>query len=320
MGMKELALSITDLEYSYRSDWLQKQVRALKGVSVDVFAGEAFGFLGHNGAGKTTTIKCIIGLVRPSAGSISIFGIPARDLNSRQLVGYVPEQPYFYDYLTVQETMELYGRLRGVAKEQLGREVSDALARLKMTDRKHSKIRSLSKGLMQRVAMAQAILGNPKLLILDEPFSGLDPIGRKEFRDLIFELKSEGKTIFMSSHILSDVEFICDRASIMVQGELKGIYNLKEISSRADGGFELCIGYVGEAQRAKLAKIAELATNSIYSENRAQFNIADRVAAQTALSVALEHQLQIDSFAPLQSSLEATFMKLVEENKVRSDG
>ncbi len=221
-------LEIKDLSYSYKSEWLGKPYNALKDINLDLHEGECFGFLGHNGAGKTTTIKCILSLTRIKSGSIKIFGKEHSLAASRENVGYLPEQPYFYDYLTVNETMELYATLAGVNNSDLKTAVREALDLVKISSRAKNRMRTLSKGLTQRVAMAQAIVAKPKLLILDEPFSGLDPIGRKEFRELISNLNRSGVAIFMSSHILSDVEDLCGRASIMASGELKGIYNLKD--------------------------------------------------------------------------------------------
>lgn len=219
-------LKIDNISYSYRSEFLLKKISVLRNVSLTLFEGEAFGFLGHNGAGKTTTIKCILDICRIRSGSISIFGKSHTDKDSRSLVGFLPEQPYFYDNLTVLETLQLYGTLAGIPGLALNRRIEELLSIFHLESRSNAKIKSLSKGLMQRVGMAQAIAPNPKLLILDEPFSGLDPIGRKEFRELLISLKNNGTTILLSSHILSDVETICDRASIMVNGEIKALYDL----------------------------------------------------------------------------------------------
>lgn len=220
------ALEISHISYAYRSEFLLREMQVLKDVSLSIAPGEAFGFLGHNGAGKTTTLKCILDICRIRNGSISIFNEPHTDPHVRRLVGFLPEQPYFYDNLTVLETLSLYGKLCGLSGKLLTERSADLLEQFHLGQRRHSKIKSLSKGLMQRVGMAQAIIAEPQLLILDEPFSGLDPIGRKEFRELLIHLKKQGITILLSSHILSDVELICDRASVMIKGEIKGIYDL----------------------------------------------------------------------------------------------
>lgn len=238
MSQAEKILEINNISYVYRGDWLINKIQALKNISLEVFGGEAFGFLGHNGAGKTTSIKCILNLIRPSSGEIKLFGENSRRTSCRQMIGYLPEQPYFYDHLSVEETLAFYAQLSGLGARNLSRSVTETLEKVGLTSRRKQAMRSLSKGLTQRVALAQAIVARPKLLILDEPFSGLDPVGRKQFRQILLELKAQGCTLFMSSHILSDVEQICDRASVLVQGELKGVVNVKDLaaSSTTPGG------------------------------------------------------------------------------------
>ena len=236
----EIALEISDISYSYREDWTGKVIKALRPLTLSIAAGECFGFLGHNGAGKTTTIKCILSLIKPNSGSIRIFGLDSSLAKSRAILGYVPEQPYFYDHLTVEEILALYGRLSGLAGVTLFHRIQEVLNRLNIADRRSVRMRSLSKGLTQRVAIAQALLHEPRLLILDEPFSGLDPIGRKEVREVIVEEKDKGTTIFMSSHVLSDVELLCDRASVLAKGQLKGVFNLKDLGS--DERYAISIG------------------------------------------------------------------------------
>lgn len=229
-------LEIKNLSYVYRGDWLLSKVRALKDVSLDVLSGEAFGFLGQNGAGKTTAIKCILNLIRPSSGEIKIFGESSKNTAARRSIGYLPEQPYFYDHLSVEETVSFYARLSGVAPNDLAQAVAEVLDLVQIGSRRAHRMRSLSKGLTQRVALAQALVAKPNLLILDEPFSGLDPLGRRQFRELLLALKAQGCTLFMSSHILSDVEQICDRASVLVQGELKGVVSMKELAAGSGQG------------------------------------------------------------------------------------
>ncbi len=236
MSEAQKILEIKNLSYIYRGDWLISKIRALKDVSLEVYGGEAFGFLGANGAGKTTTIKCVLNIIRPSAGEIKLFGQDSKLTHCRSQVGYLPEQPYFYDHLSVEETLRFFAILAGIARNKVSAQVDETLESVRLTARRKSRMRELSKGLTQRVALAQAIIAKPKLLILDEPFSGLDPLGRKHFRELLLKLKSEGCALFMSSHILSDVEQICDRASVMVQGELKGIVRINELSAATSAG------------------------------------------------------------------------------------
>ena len=308
MNSLDKALELSNLTYHYRHQWTGQKILTLKGLTLDVFAGEAFGFLGHNGAGKTTTIKCILRLVKLTGGSAKIFGRDCSDSKSRTSVGYLPEQPYFYDHLTVAEMLDMYACLAGVDSRFRSQAVSKALEQVSMSGRRDSPMRSLSKGLTQRVAMAQAIVANPKLLILDEPFSGLDPIGRKEFRDLIFSLKKSGTTIFICSHILGDVEYICDRASIMVRGELKRVVDLKSLSDEAGGQYELVIGNPGDfATRLGVASEQQLSEGSSL-----RLKFAAKTQAEAALKAALDAKVTVESYQFVHGNLEDLFVEVVK--------
>ena len=186
--MAKLALNIKDLSYAYKGEWTLMRKAFLNNINLQVYEGEAFGFLGHNGAGKTTTIKCLLGLTKKTSGKIEIFGVDSCRTNSRINIGFVPEQPYFYDHIKVFELMEMFGALKGISKSQLKKEIPELLARVKIDHKSKAKLKNLSKGQVQRVAMAQAMLGSPKLYVLDEPFSGLDPSGRREFSDILLSL------------------------------------------------------------------------------------------------------------------------------------
>ena len=194
---------------------------AVSGLDLSVGRGEIFGLLGPNGAGKTTTLKAMIGLLRPDAGSVRLFGRPPSDVSARARIGFLPENPYFYDYLTAPEFLDFYGRLHGFGRAERRRRVEATLERVGLDAGRSQALRKFSKGMVQRLGLAQAILHDPDLVILDEPMSGLDPIGRRDVRDLILELREAGKTVFFSSHILQDAELICDRVGIVVEGRLR---------------------------------------------------------------------------------------------------
>lgn len=308
------AVGIKDLSYFYKSDWAGKRFHALKNITLEVAAGESFGFLGHNGAGKTTAIKCILALIRLGGGSILIFGRDHRDPLARRFVGYLPEQPYFYDYLTVQEIMEMYASLAGVEKNTMYEAIREALNLVHVSAKVKSPMRTLSKGLTQRVAMAQAIVAKPKLLILDEPFSGLDPIGRKEFKELLFHLKQQGTTIFMSSHILTDVEFLCDRASIMAYGELKGIFDLKDVPRLAGSGYELVLR---DAETIK-ERLAKLSSSVSVQDKFITFSFASGEIAEEALRMALDVKATIHSYQYVEGNLEDLFVQLVRFEEAKA--
>lgn len=310
--MTQVSLAIRDLHYSRVSDWTRTPVPLLRGISLDVWEGESFGFLGHNGAGKTTTIKCILDLIRYQRGEIRIFGIDSRKTESRAQVGFLPEQPYFYDNLTVRETLELYGVLANSPAKTRIQRIDEIVNIFGLGGKINSRMRTLSKGLTQRVGMAQAILNRPRLLVLDEPFSGLDPVGRKEFRDLLVDLKEKGTTIFMSSHILSDVEFLCDRASILVQGELRGVYDMKHLPSIGGRSFELIVRKGVEAEKL-LDGVASMATAT--RENgvdMVSLSFSDGEVAQRALALASQLGCTVESFSSHGGSLEDIFVSVVK--------
>ena len=221
---------IEGLSKCYASGWPGRPpFVALDGLSLTVTRGEVFGFLGPNGAGKTTTLKILMGLVRPTSGSVSVLGKPAGHVETRRRVGFLPESPYFYDYLTAEEFLGFYGRLAGLGPAVIRQRVSDLLALVSLIDAKTRQLRNFSKGMLQRIGLAQALIHDPELIILDEPMTGLDPVGRKEVRDLILSLRDRGKTIFFSTHILHDVEMICDRVGIVMRGRLMASGRVEEL-------------------------------------------------------------------------------------------
>jgi len=226
------AIRVEGLHKVFPVGFRRRKVYAVRGIAFEVPPGAIFGFLGPNGAGKTTTIKMLTGLIRPSAGRLSIFGRDVEDLSVRQRVGYLPEQPYFYDYLTPAELLDHFGRLFGLPAATRRARTRQLLERVGLGSASGRTLRKFSKGMLQRVGVAQALVNDPDLVILDEPLSGLDPIGRKEIMDLVFELKQRGKTVFFSSHILSDIERICDRVVIIREGLIVAHGALSDLLTR----------------------------------------------------------------------------------------
>ena len=234
------AIEILGLEKTYMVGfWRKRPKLALKPLHLTVEDGEVLGFLGPNGAGKTTTLKMLMGLVFPTAGEAKILGMDVNDPDVKAKIGFLPEQPYFYDYLTARELLAYYGRLSGVAGKEISRRADTMLARVGLQDSANLQLRKFSKGMLQRVGIAQAILHDPQVVFFDEPMSGLDPMGRREVRDLMAELKKEGKTVFFSTHILSDAEALCDRVAVIHQGELRGVGAVAELTSSVQGKVEL---------------------------------------------------------------------------------
>jgi ABC-2 type transport system ATP-binding protein len=216
----ETIVRVEGLVKDFRPGFGLRKKRVLHGISFEVRRGEIFGFIGPNGAGKTTTLKALLGLLRPSAGRIELLGRDAGDPESRRELGFAPESPYFYEFLTGREILSFYARLCEVDAGRLGARVEQALAQVGLAHAADARLRTYSKGMLQRIGIAQALVHDPSVVFLDEPMSGLDPVGRKEIRDLIVRLNAEGKTIFMNTHILSDVEMVCDRVAIIVSGRI----------------------------------------------------------------------------------------------------
>ena len=268
--------------------------------------GEVFGYLGPNGAGKTTTLKLLMGLVYPSGGSARILGRDFQDPDVKAQIGFLPEQPYFYEYLTASEMLNYYAQLSGVPARERSQRIEAVLSRVGMSDSANVQLRKFSKGMLQRVGIAQAIVHDPKLVFLDEPMSGLDPIGRHEVRNLIQSLKDEGKTVFFSTHILSDAEALCDRVAVLHRGELRGVGSVADLTSTRSGQVELI--WEGTALPA---------VSGLGSECHVSGGTVRCVVPEASLDAALEALLQararIVSVSPVLNSLEDYFIKQLNE-------
>jgi len=241
-------LKIEDLRVEYRSHELGQGVKvAVKGLNLSVEAGEVFGFLGPNGAGKTTTMHVLLGFLTPTRGTASLFGVDVRQPIARQRIGYLPEMTYYYKFLTAEELLRFYARIFGLPRPEAQRRIDAVLKLVELDGARRQPIKTYSKGMQQRVGLAQALINNPDLLILDEPTSGLDPLGRMKVREIIHRLKHEGKTVFFSSHELGEVETVCDRVGILNEGELKVVGPVEELvrqyQSNLEQAFLKIIGY-----------------------------------------------------------------------------
>jgi ABC-2 type transport system ATP-binding protein len=295
---QEAVVRAVGLQKHFRVGFFARRVDAVHDVGFEVRRGEIFGFLGPNGAGKTTTIKMLMGLIRPSAGQAEILGQPVPSLKAKRQVGFLPESPYFYDYLTGQELLDLMGRLCGLDRRQRRKRAGELLERVGLAAAKDRALRKYSKGMLQRVGLAQALIHDPHLVVLDEPMSGLDPIGRKEIRDLILSLREEGRTVLFSTHILSDVELLCDRVAIVVGGRLRDQGPLEKLLSPRLLHTEVVFGQNGakEAQR-----------------------LAPEVDVDAALREALAAGKHVVSVTPRKESLEDLFVREVGDQKKAGD-
>ena len=238
-------LTLEGVAKSYRAHLSLRKYWILKDLSFEVHPGEIFGFIGTNGAGKTTTIKLLLGLLFPDAGRIRLCGEDPSRPEARRRVGFLPENPYFHDYLTGWEFLDFHARLHGFRQPERRRRVGELLERVGLKNRADRALRLYSKGMLQRIGLAQALLHDPDVVILDEPMSGLDPIGRRDVRDLILELKGRGRTVFFSTHILSDTETICDRVGMLVRGRLAAIGSVEDLVRGEVGSWEVTLAWPG---------------------------------------------------------------------------
>jgi ABC-2 type transport system ATP-binding protein len=301
------AIEILGLEKTYTVGfWRKKPKQALRPLHLKVEEGEIFGFLGPNGAGKTTTLKLLMGLVFPTAGSARILGMEVDDPKMKAQIGFLPEQPYFYDYLTAHELLNYYGQLSGMPAKDRSRKVSEVLGRVGLPDAAGMQLRKFSKGMLQRVGIAQAILHDPKVVFLDEPMSGLDPMGRREVRDLIEQLKHEGKTVFFSTHILSDAEALCDRVAIIHRGELRGVGAVADLTSSVHGKVELV--WQGSAVPPSLRTLGA----ECHVTGDTVRAIVSEVRQDAAMEALRREGLRLISLTPVRMSLEDYFVQQVQ--------
>ncbi|MFQ5657404.1 MAG: ABC transporter ATP-binding protein [Candidatus Methylomirabilales bacterium] len=304
------AIKTEGLAKDYRVGFWRKKVRVLQDLSLEVYAGEIFGYLGPNGAGKTTTLKLLMGLALPTAGRAFILGRQLPDVKVKVEVGFLPENPYFYDYLTGREFLAFYGRLFGIRGRELEDRIASLLARVGLETSADLQLRKYSKGMLQRIGLAQALINDPKLVVLDEPMSGLDPIGRKEVRDLILKLKEEGKTIFFSSHIIPDVEMICDRVGILVGGRLVEVGKLEELLSAEIDSIEVTASGVNEAAREQVGRYALRPLVQI--GEKVLIVIKDEESLAEVLRLLLEAKATLHAVSPHKRGLEELFLREVQ--------
>ena len=296
-------------EYPYGFLHLRKKA-SLEGLSMQVETGEVFGFIGPNGAGKSTTIKLLLGLIFPDAGSARILGKPISDMEMHREIGYLPEQPYFYDYLTATELLDYFARIHDLPAADQKDRVQQTLRKVGLETARKIQLRKYSKGMLQRVGLAQAILHDPKVVILDEPMSGLDPLGRREVRDIILELKRDGKTVMFSTHILSDAEMLCDRVGVIVGGKLRGVGAPGQIVDMKTQGMEILF----ELERPSTMPLLSKATRT---GERYRLQVAEE-ELYGAIEQLRAAGAKILSVAQVKATLEEFFMNLVEADRAQA--
>lgn len=289
--------------------WRPRPHRGLDGLSLEIASGGVFGLLGPNGAGKSTTLKLVLNLLWPTSGHAEVFGRPAGDTGARRRLGFLPENPTFYDYLSAEELLAYFAGLFGYSASDSRDRAARTLDRVGLGDARRRPLRQYSKGMVQRVGIAQALINDPELVILDEPMSGLDPLGRREVRDLILQLRDEGRTVLFSSHILSDAEVLCSRVGILAKGKLVGSGTLADLTSAGGQGWEVVATDVTEALAARLQGRVRRGTR--IAVGRYSFDLAQHDRPEPFIAELASSGATLVSVSPLRTTLEDVFMDLV---------
>jgi ABC-2 type transport system ATP-binding protein len=306
------AIRIEELTKDYAVGfWRRRPYRALDRLTLDIESGEVFGFLGPNGAGKTTTLKLLMQLIYPTSGRAEILGRPVGDIASRQRIGYLPENPSFYDYLTAEELLGYFGQLFGYAPAERRKRIAALLDRVGIGAERRMQLRKFSKGMIQRVGIAQALLNDPEVVFLDEPMSGLDPLGRRDVRSLILELRDQGRTVFFSSHILADAEALCRRVAVVAGGRLAACGSLTDILAFQVHGWELVMSNVTPEMLGRVAPALMRATE--ISHGRYALDLSLEQRPEQILTELTAAGAALISLNPMRDTLEDFFMKRVAE-------
>jgi len=303
----DTVLRIENLHKSFKTGFIPRKKKILKGISLEVNKGEIFGYLGPNGAGKTTTIKCILGLIFPDEGKIEIFSHPHLSLKAKEKIGFLPENPYFYDYLTASEFLHFYRDLSSAKGEDKQEQITDLLKLVGLEHAAGTQLRKFSRGMLQRIGLAQALLNNPSLLLLDEPLSGLDPLGRKEIRDVILGLRDQGKTVFLSSHILQDIEMVCDRVAILVGGKVLNQGPLQDLISEKTRFTEIIVSGVEEKDLEGLGELSTAKGGRIF------LRVHEEEKVDEILKCVQANKGKVHSLIPRTETLEDLFVGVVKK-------
>ena len=307
--MSEPVVVVEDVVKDFRPGFGVRRKRVLHGISFQVRRGEIFGFVGPNGAGKTTTLKILMGLIRPSAGHARILGHDVRETEFRRHVGFLPENPWFHDFLSGREFLRFYARLGGVPRAERDARIDRLLGWVGLAHAGGARLRTYSKGMLQRIGIAQALVHDPEVVFLDEPMSGLDPIGRVEIRDLVLRLRQEGKTVFMNTHILHDVEMLCDRVAILVEGRIRWEGRVEDFEHEGERHTQLVLARVSPELAGLLEQRfgAELRGHG----ERVELRVGEK-DVEAVLGAVLGAGAEVISLVPLRASLERIFLSAVE--------
>ena len=291
--------------------WRPRPYLALDGLTLTVHTGEVFGFLGPNGAGKTTTLKLLMQLIYPSSGRAEILGRPVGDVDVRRRIGYLPENPYFYDYLTAEELLKYFAGLFGYRRRERDQRVARLLDEVGIGAERRLQLRKFSKGMLQRVGIAQAILNEPEVVFFDEPMSGLDPLGRREIRQLILRLRDRGCTVFFSSHVLADAEALCSRVAVLAGGRLAAVGKLSDLVAFEVRGWELVVAGLSEATLEHVTRLGLVGRATSLGEERYALELPLSAAPEQVLADLTARGARLVSLNPMRETLEDFFVRQV---------
>jgi ABC-2 type transport system ATP-binding protein len=308
--MSDLAIKTVNLTKRYSGLWSKQPVDAVKNLNLEVYRGEIFGFLGPNGAGKTTTIKVLLGIIYPTEGEAYVLGKPAGDPKNHYKISYLPENPYFYDYMTGREILTFYAKLFGIVEPERSKRVNELLDRVGLSRAADQPLRTYSKGMLQRIGLAQCLINDPELLILDEPTAGLDPIAHIDIRDMILDLRNQGKTLFISSHQLSDVERVCDRVAILNKGVMVRLGRIEELL--AGGHVEIIADKVPDNA---VEPIRQLGGKVSLHDGRLIVEQPDNGTVDRVIDIVRAAGGHIISVKPYRRTLEDLFVETIQGGK-----
>jgi ABC-2 type transport system ATP-binding protein len=309
--MDEAVIRTAGLAKDYRAGFWRHRIRVLHALNLEVEAGEVFGFLGPNGAGKTTTLKLLTGLIHATAGSATVLGKPAGSVEVKARIGFLPENPSFYDYLSGAEFLDYCAALTGVPSAARRDRVGALLEQVGLSKRAHLQLRKYSKGMLQRIGLAQALINDPEVIFLDEPMSGLDPIGRKDVRDLILRLRAQGRTVFFSTHIIPDVEVVCDRVGIILAGRLSAVGRVEQLLASPLEHIEVTAS--GLAPDAEVVVARGSVIPAVRSGDRILVTVKGEEDLGQMLSTILDAGGHVHSVVPHRRTLEEVFFDRIRE-------